>query len=114
MLGRLILIALQIVVGWVGAPFLLKYVPIGGDVQVFIHGAIFAVLVWITGVVGSLALKEVGMPSSATLTWALAGGLIGAALIVFKVPAMLPAAFPKFPPLFLPLGLSILGYAIKK
>lgn len=111
MLGRLILIALQIVVAWAGAPLVLKYVSLGGDVQTFIHGAVFAVLVWLTGVVGSLALKDVGMPSSATLTWALAGGLLGAALIVFKVPAMIPL---KFPPLFLPLGLAILGYTIKK
>jgi hypothetical protein len=111
MLGRLILIALQIVVGWFGAPFVLKYISIGGDVQTFIHGAVFAVLVWLTGAVGSLVLKDVSMPSSATLTWALAGGLIGAGLIVFKVPAMIPL---KFPPLFLPLGLAILGYSVKK
>jgi len=111
MLGRLILIALQIAVGWVGAPRVLPYIPAGGDVQIFVHGAAFAVVVWLVGLVGAQVLKDVSTPSPAALTWALAGGLIGAALIVLKVPAMIPL---KFAPLFLPLGLSILGYTIKK
>jgi hypothetical protein len=111
MLGRLVLIALQLAGGWFGAPYLLKYVSFGGDLQVFVHGAIFAVIVWVVGLVGSQVLKGVGVPSAATFAFALAGGLIGAALIVLKVPALLPL---KFPPLLLPLGLSILGYALKK
>jgi hypothetical protein len=110
MLGRLVLIALQLAGGWFGAPYLLKYVSVGGDPQVFVHGAVFAVIVWMVGLVGSQVLKGVDVPSAATLTYALGGGLIGAALIVLKVPAMLPLTFP---PLLLPLGLAILGYAVK-
>jgi hypothetical protein len=111
MLGRWVLITLQLAGGWFGAPYLLKYVSFGGDVQVFVHGAVFAVIVWAVGLVGAQILKGVDVPSTATLTYALVGGLIGAALIVLKVPAMVPL---KFPPLLLPLGLAILGYALKK
>jgi hypothetical protein len=110
MLGRVVLIALQLAGGWAGAPYVLKYVSVGGDAQVFVHGAVFAALVWVVGLVGSQILKGVGVPSVAGFAFALAGGLIGAALIVFKVPALLPLAFP---PLLLPLGLAILGYAIR-
>jgi hypothetical protein len=110
MLGRVVLIALQLAGGWAGAPYVLKYVSVGGDAQVFVHGAVFAGLVWVIGLVGSQVLKGVGVPSVAAFAFAFAGGLIGAALIVFKVPALLPLAFPQ---LLLPLGLAIVGYAIK-
>jgi hypothetical protein len=110
MLGRVVLIALQLAGGWAGAPYVLKYVSVGGDAQVFVHGAVFAVIVWAFGLVGSQVLKGVGVPSMTAFAFALAGGLIGAALLVFKVPALLPLAFP---PLLLPLGLAILGYAIR-
>lgn len=111
MLGRLVLIVLQLAGGWFGAPYLLKYVSAGGDLQVFVHAAVFAVLIWVVGLVGSQVLKGVRVPSVAAFAFALAGGLLGAALIVLKVPALLPLAFP---PLFLPLGLATLGYAVKK
>jgi hypothetical protein len=110
MLGRVVLIALQLAGSWFGAPYVLRYLSVGGDLQVFVHGAVFAVLTWIVGLVGSQVLKGVDLPPLASLAYALAGGLIGGALIVLKVPAMVP--FP-FPPLILPLGLAILGYAIK-
>jgi hypothetical protein len=112
MLSRLILIALQLVVGWFGAPYILKYLPpLGGDVQIFIHGAVFAVLVWLVGLIAGQVLKDISTPSPATLVWALVGGLAGAALILFKVPAMIPL---NFQPLLLPLVLAILGYMLKK
>jgi hypothetical protein len=110
MLDRVILMALQLAGGWLGAPYLLPYLSVGGDLQVFVHGAVFAVLIWLVGLMGSQVLKDLEVPSAAKLAFALAGGLAGAALIVFKVPALLPL---KFPPLLLPLGLAILGYAIK-
>jgi hypothetical protein len=111
MLGRLILIALQLAIAWFGAPYLLKYLPLTGDPALIAHGAIFGVIVWIVGLVGSQALKDVAMPTSPTLLWAVGGGLVGSALILLKVPAMLPV---KFHPMFLPLGLAVLGYAVKR
>lgn len=113
MLGRLILIGLQIVICWFGAPMILAYLPagLGADVRTVIHGGLFGVIAWIVGLVGSQALKDVALPSSQTLLWTLVGGLIGGALVVFKVPAMIPVAFA---PMALPLALAILGYAIRK
>jgi hypothetical protein len=111
MLGRLVLIALQLTGGWFGAPYLLKYLSVGGDLQVFVHGAVFAVIVWAVGLVGSQVLTDVNVPTAATLGFALAGGLIGAALIVLKVPALLQL---NFPPPILPLSLAIVGYALKR
>jgi hypothetical protein len=110
MLGRVGLIALQLAGAWFGAPYLLKYMSLGGNVQVFLHGAVFAVLTWVVGLLGSQVLKGAKLPSVVALVYALTGGLVGAVLIVLKVPAMLP--FP-FPPLLLPLAMAILGYALK-
>lgn len=112
MLGRLVLIALQLAIGWFGAPYILRYLPpLGGDLQIFVHGVVFAVIIWLVGLIAAQVLKDISVPSPTTLVWALVGGLIGAALIVLKVPAMIPLSFP---PLLLPLALAILGYAIKR
>jgi len=111
MLGRLVLILLQLAIAWFAAPQILAYIGIGGDVRIFVHATIFAILVWVTGLVGAQVLKDVATPSPNTLVWALGGALIGAALVVFKVPAMLPL---KFAPMFLPLGLAVLGYHARR
>lgn len=113
MLGYLILVIVQIAAAWFGAPIFLKYVPaaIGAAPLVFVHAAIFAVIVWVIGLIGSFVLKDVGLPGSSTLASALIGALIGAALVVFQVPAMIPL---KFAPMFLPLGLAIAGYMIRR
>jgi len=113
MLGRLFLIAIQIVAGWAGTPWIERYVSLGGDAQVFVRAAIVAVIVWIMGLIGAQVLKDVAQPSPATLTWTLVGALIGAALIVFKVPQMFNLSLPA-PPLAILLGLAILGYHIKR
>jgi uncharacterized membrane protein YdcZ (DUF606 family) len=113
MLGRLVLIALQLGIGWFATPEILRYIRIGGDVQMFVEGAAAAVIVWVVGLVGAQALKEVSTPSPATLVWALIGGLIGAAIVVFKIPGMLQLPF-SVPALMWPLGLAIVGYAIKR
>jgi hypothetical protein len=113
MLGRLILVVVQLGACWFGAPLVLGYLPrgLGGDVTTLLHAGLFGVIAWVVGLVGSQALKDVALPSSKTLAWALAGGLIGGALVIFKVNTFIPL---KFAPMFMPLGLAILGYAIKK
>jgi hypothetical protein len=113
MLGRLVLIALQIAAGWGGTPMVERYVSVGGNAQTFIRGVIAAVIVWIVGLVGSQVLKDVSLPSPAKLTWAVAGGLIGAGLIVFKVPQMVQMPLPA-PPLAILIGLAMLGYHLKR
>lgn len=111
MLGRLVLILLQLAVGWFAAPQVLRYVPVGGDAQIFVYAVAAAIIVWLVGMIGAQILKEVATPSAGTLAAALLGGLIGAALVVFKINAMVPV---NVPPLLWPLGLAVLGYAVKK
>ncbi len=80
MLGYLILVALQFAIAFLCAPFLLAKIPITGDPKTFVHAAIYALIVWVVGLVGSFALKDVRTPGTSTLVSALVGGLIGAEL----------------------------------
>ncbi len=113
MIGYLILVAVQFAAAWFGAPYVLAYIPAAGDVRTFVHAAIFAVIVWIVGLVGSFALKDVGLPSTGTLATALIGALIGAAVMVF-FPEVMHYSPLRFPPLYLPLGGAIIGYLLRR
>lgn len=112
MIGYLVLLVIQFAAAFVGAPLVLRYIPISGDLQTFVHAAIYAVIVWIVGLVGCFVLKEVRMPTTRTLASALIGALIGAALIF--VPWFAAAIPFKFPPLYLPLAGALLGYLIRR
>lgn len=112
MIGYLLLVVLQFIAAFFGAPMVLRYIPIQGDPRTFVHAAIFAVIVWIVGLVGSFALKDVRMPTTYTLAGALVGAIIGAALMF--VPQLLAAIPFKFPPLYLPLVGAIIGYMVRR
>ncbi|MGD9784534.1 MAG: hypothetical protein AB7E80_02150 [Hyphomicrobiaceae bacterium] len=112
MIGYLVLVILQFIAAWFGAPMLLRYIPVQGDPRTFVHAAMFAVIVWVIGLIGSFALKDVRMPSAGTLASALIGALIGAALMF--VPQLIAAIPLKFPPLYLPLFGAILGYLARR
>ena len=84
---------------------------IGATPIAFIHAAIFAVIVWMVGVLSSFVIKDVRLPSSRTLVWALVGAFIGQGLVVSGLYNQIPL---KFAPLFLPLGGAILGYLIRR
>lgn len=112
MIGYLVLVVVQFAAAFVGAPLVLRYIPVSGDPQTFVHAAIYAVIVWIVGLVGCFVLKEVRMPTTRTLAAALIGAIIGAALMF--VPQFIAAIPFKFPPLYLPLGGAILGYLIRR
>lgn len=112
MIGYLVLAILQFVAAWFGAPELLRYIPVQGDPRTFVHAAMFALIVWVVGLVGSFALKDVRLPSTGTLASALVGAIIGAALMMF--PQLIAQIPLKFPPLYLPLGGAILGYMVRK
>lgn len=111
MLGRLVLILLQLAIGWFGAPQVLRYVPVGGDAQVFVYAVAAAIIVWVVGLIGAQVLKDVATPTAGTLAAALLGGVIGAAIVVFKLNQMVPI---NIPPNLWPLGLATLGYALRK
>jgi hypothetical protein len=112
MLGQIILIAFQFATALLGAPFILRAIPISGDLKILVHATVFAVVVGVVGLVGSFALKDVNLPSSKTLAAALAGALIGAASLF--IPGLLAAIPLKFDRLYLPLIGAIIGYMVRR
>ncbi|MBX9588560.1 MAG: hypothetical protein K2X43_04595 [Hyphomonadaceae bacterium] len=116
MLSRLILLAVQLVVAWFAAPEIVKYFPRFGDLQLFVYAVVFAVLVWLVGLVLSQVLRETGMPSSSTLVTCLIVALIGAALIMW-LPALFPdigRLLPRIDSRLYPLIGAVLGYHMKR
>lgn len=112
MLGRLVLTLLQISIAWYVAPLLMRQIPVKGDPALFVMAALFALVAYLTGVIGAEVLKDVGRPSVAALTWALAAGLIGAALLL--VPQIWQVLPIKFERMFVPLAFAVLGYHAKR
>jgi len=116
MLSRLILLAIQLIVAWFGAPYIVRYIPGLGGLQLFVYAVVFAVLVWLVGLVLSQVLRETGMPSSATLVTCMVVALIGAALITW-LPVVIPdvaRTMRQIPNLAYPLIGAVLGYHIKR
>jgi hypothetical protein len=113
MLSYLILIAIQFAAAFLGAPLVLAYIPASGDLRTFAHAAVYAVIVWLIGFLGSLVLKDVRQPGTGSLGLALVLALAGAAVIVFA-PALLHQIPFKFPQLYLPLAGAMLGYLIRR
>jgi hypothetical protein len=112
MLPRIVLIALQTAAAWLGAPAVLRLIPIAGDPRTFVHAAVFAVIVFLVGVLGALVLKEIATPSAATLSWTLALALCGAALLY--VPGLIQAIPLKFDRMLVPLVGALVGYGLRK
>jgi len=116
MLSRLVLLALQLIAAWLAAPLIVRYIPNLGRFELFVYAAVFAVLVWVVGLVMSQVLRETGMPSSSTLVATLVVALIGAALITW-LPGLVPdLARPmrQLPTLAYPLIRAVIGYHIKR
>jgi hypothetical protein len=112
MLSRILLALVQLAVGWFAAPYIVSYVPGLGSLVLFVYAVVFAVLVWIVGLVLSQVLKDTRMPSGTTLVSALVGALIGAFVIIL-LPAIAPdflILLPKVPGQAYPLLGAILGY----
>jgi hypothetical protein len=49
----LILLGLQLIVAWFAAPVIVRYIPRLGRLELFVYAAVFAVLVWLVGVIGA-------------------------------------------------------------
>ena len=116
MLSRLILLALQLVVAWFAAPAIVRYIPGLGGLQLFVYALVFAVLVWVVGLVLSQVLRETGMPSSSTLVSTLIVALIGAALITW-LPMFVPdlgRTMRQVPTLAYALIGAVLGYHLRR
>jgi len=115
MLGRLLLLLVQLAVGWLAAPHLARYVPGLGALDIFVYAVIYAVLVTIVGFVGSLVLQGVGTPSTGTLSSSIVFALIFAALTLLPPVTSFVAGFvPGLRPHVYPLIGAVLGYLVKR
>lgn len=114
MLGKIILLFLQIAAAWFFAPIIRGQIPVGGAYDLFLYALLFAVVVYLTGILAAQVLKDVAVPSTATLTSALVVALIAAALVTF-VPGI-AAAIPggTISNRGLVLAGAILGYFLRK
>ena len=114
MLARIILLITQIVIAWFVAPLIRGSIAVPGNLQIFVLAALFAVIVYLVGVLGSQVLKNVGMPSSATLVWSLALALLAAAAFKYA-PSSAFAWLPLNPKEYaVPLAGAIIGYILKR
>lgn len=116
MLGRLVLFLLQIVLGWFGSDALMSKVggSIPGSFKLFVFAVIASVVIYLIGVLAAQILKEVGAPSSATLSSTLLFALIAAALWTFGPGLISQIPWGKVKPEYAVLAGAILGYTIKK
>ncbi len=116
MLGRLILLLLQIAGGWFGAQALMSQVggSVPGTFRLYVFAVVAAIVVYLIGVIAALVLKEVGSPSSQTLSFSLVTALVAALLWSFG-PGLLPQVpWGKIRPEYAVLAGAILGYMLKK
>ncbi len=115
MLGRLVLLLLQLALCWVVGPEIVKKLPAFGQLNIFAYAIVFAILAWLIGMLGAVVLKDVAQPSPATLTYALIGGLVGAGLtLVPDITKTVAGIVKNVPLLAYPLVGAVLGYAIKR
>jgi hypothetical protein len=116
MLGRIILLLIQLLVGWFAAPEIMRYVRVDfGNFQILIFAVLCGVIVWVLGVLGALVIKDVAKPSGSTLIVALIGALVFAGLTlnqdVMHAVAKVVEGVPKNA---FPLIGAVIGYAIKR
>lgn len=115
MFGRLVLILLQLAVGWFAAPKIAVYLPKLGTLDIFVMAAIFAMVVWLVGFIGALVLKDVGQPTPSTLVVSLVCALIFAGLtLIPDVMSAIKSVIPHLDKKYYPLIGAVIGYAIKR
>jgi hypothetical protein len=117
---HLMLFAPQLIIAWFVGPVVVRYIPGMGRLSLFVFALVFAILVWLIGLllswVLSRALLGFELPSGGTLVIALIAALIGAALVTW-LPVFVPdvrGAMRALPDLAYPLIGAVLGYHIKR
>jgi len=114
MLGRLILILLQVIIAWFLAPIIAGYVPVPGAFSLFLFAIICAIIVFLVGIIGAQVLRDVGRPGSVTLSWALVLALIAAALATWGPHLVPQVPWGRVSPRALVLAGAVLGYLVKR
>ncbi len=89
MLGRLVLLLLQIIGAYFIGKIVMGYIPIRGDLSIFVFAVVVSVIIFLIGIVASQIIKDVGMPHSGTLSSSLVLALIFALIWTF-VPPLVP------------------------
>lgn len=113
MLGRLILILAQLIIGWFATNALMDLVKFG-DFRLYIFAIIAAIVVFLIGVLASMVLQGVGQPGSATLSMSLIFALIAAVLWSFGPDLVSAVPWGKVKATVAVLVAAVLGYAIKR
>lgn len=113
MLGKLILILVQLVIGWFASNALMSLIKFG-DLRLYIYAVVAAIVVFLIGVLGSMVLRGVGQPGSATLTMALIFALIAAVLWSFGPQILSSVPWNNIRADVAVLVGAVLGYAIKR
>jgi hypothetical protein len=113
MLGRIVLILLQVIVGWFATNAVMKFISIG-DFRLFIFALVAAVIVFLIGVIAAQLLRDVGQPGSPTLSLSLVFALVAAALWTFG-PSLVPQIpWGRIQAEYAVLVAAILGYLVKR
>ena len=81
MLARLILIIAQVASAWTLSPFITAHLPWPlSQLGTFLLALVFAVVVWIVGIAGSIVMRTLSAPNLGTLSASVVFALAGAAL----------------------------------
>jgi hypothetical protein len=116
MLGRIVLILVQLAGAWFLAHFLAQYIPVSGIATYLLYAVLFAVFAWLIGVVSAEVIKGVNKPQGSSFGWSIVLALVGAAILI--APGYVP--MPNFAlqlglySLTLPLIGAVLGYQLGK
>ena len=114
MLGRIILVLIQLVVGWFAGNAILKWLALSGLLELAALVAILGLLMWICGLVGAEVLQGVARPSHRALVWSLVGAAIGVAL--WKYGGRIPVLKDVIKGLdlkYLPVAFAVIGYQLR-
>lgn len=114
MLGRLVLLLVQIAVGWFGSKALMGFLSgVPAAFSLYVFAIVAAIVVFLIGLIAAQVLKDVGAPSSSTLSWSVAFALIAALLWSFGPTYLAGVPWGRVPAEYAVLGGAILGYWIK-
>jgi len=114
MLGRIVLILVQLAGAWFLAPLVARYIPVTGILYYILFAVLCAVFAWLIGLVCAEVIKGVNKPQGSSFFWSIALGLVGAAILI--LPHYVPSfqyTLP-FAALSLPLIGAVLGYQLGK
>lgn len=118
MLGRLVLLLLQIVIGWFGSNAIMNMLggSVPGAFEIYVFAIVAAIVIFLVGIIAAQVLQGVWTPGSRTLTWSLAFGIIAALLWSFgpTLPLLSEIPWSRVPAMYAVLGGAILGYHLRK